>query len=36
VALALLVGVTVLVVVAVMAAAGYVIDKDAARRETKR
>ena len=35
-ALALLVGVTVLVVVAVMAAAGYVIDKDAARRETKR
>jgi len=36
VALALLVGVAVLVVVAVMAAAGYVIDRDAARRERKR
>jgi hypothetical protein len=36
VALALVVGVTVLVVLAVMAAAGVVIDKDAARRERKR
>jgi hypothetical protein len=36
VVLALLVGVTVLVVVAVMAAAGYVIDQDAARRDPKR
>ena len=35
-ALALLVGVAVLVVGVVMAAAGYVIDKDAARRDTKR
>ncbi len=34
--LALLVGVAVLGVVAAMTAAGYVIDKDAARRETKR
>jgi uncharacterized membrane protein YsdA (DUF1294 family) len=34
--LALLVGVAVLVVLALMGAAGYIIDKDAARRDTKR
>jgi len=34
--LALLVGLTVLVVLGLLAAAGYVIDKDAARRERSR
>jgi hypothetical protein len=32
--LALLVGITVLLVLAAMAAAGYLIDKDAGRRES--
>jgi hypothetical protein len=36
VTLAALVGLTVLVVLVAMAVAGYVIDQDAARRETKR